>query len=543
MERNRLAENVPPPTTGLQPYAGSFGASELRHLLRRTLFGATNADMAYFSGKSVTQVVSELLNPTAPLPAPPVKEYVVAASTLVPDTNIAAGTTWVGDLNNDGTIASYRRASFKKWWVENLVNQDRSIREKMTLFWHNHFATEMNDVSNAQYIYKHHNLLRTSALGNFKTLTKNVTLDPAMLVYLNGQLNTAAAPDENYAREIQELFCCGKGPDSLYSEADVKAAAKVLTGWRNNATTLSAYFTASRHDATNKTFSSFYNNTVITGRNSATGGEQELDDLLNMIFANQEVAKYMCRRLYRWFVYYDIDDTVEQNIITPLANLFRSSNYEIMPVLDKLLKSEHFFDALSSGCVIKSPAELVIGFCRESEITFQPDTDYVTNYGFYNYMVSWLSNMQQNIGDPPDVSGWKAYYQEPQFNEIWINSDTLPKRNQFTDTMIVSGYTFNSKKIQLDPLAYAKTFSNPGDPNTFIAELTERLLGLDISATSKAQLKKDILLNGQSLDIYWTQAWDLYISTPTNAANTTSVRTKIRDLIKYLMNLAEYQLA
>lgn len=543
MEKNRFTEYTPPPTTGLQPYTGSFGAPELRHLLRRTLFGATKADMAYFSGKSVTQVVSELLNPTAPLPAPPVKEYVVAATTLVPDNNIVAGTTWVGDINNDGTIASYRRASFKKWWVGNLVNQDRSIREKMTLFWHNHFATEMNDVSHAQYIYKHHHLLRTSALGNFKTLTKNMTLDPGMLVYLNGQYNTLTAPDENYAREIQELFCCGKGPDSLYTEADVKAAAKVLTGWRNNATTLSSYFTASRHDATNKTFSSFYNNTVITGRNTATGGEQELDDLLNMIFANQEVAKYMCRRLYRWFVYYDIDDTVEQNVITPLANVFRSSNYEILPALDMLLKSEHFFDVLSRGCVIKSPTELVIGFCRESEIVFQPDTDYVTNYGFYNYMVSWLSNMQQNIGDPPDVSGWKAYYQEPQFNEIWINSDTLPKRNQFTDTMLVSGYTFSSKKIQLDPLVYAKTFSNPGDPNAFIAELTERLLGLDISAASKAQLKKDILLNGQSLDIYWTQAWDLYISTPTNAANTTSVRTKIRDLVKYLMNLAEYQLA
>jgi uncharacterized protein (DUF1800 family) len=542
MERNRFTEFTPPPTTGLQPFTGSLGAAELRHLLRRTLFGATKADMAYFSGKSVTQVVNELLNPAAPLPAPPVKEYVVAATTLVPDTNIAAGTTWVGDINNDGTIASYRRASFKKWWVGNLVNQDRSIREKMTLFWHNHFATEMNDVSNAQYIYKHHHLLRTSALGNFKTLTKNVTLDPAMLVYLNGQLNTAAAPDENYAREIQELFCCGKGPDSLYTEADVKAAARVLTGWRNNATTLSSYFTASRHDATNKTFSSFYNNTVITGRNSAAAGEQELDDLLNMIFATQEVAKYMCRRLYRWFVYYDIDDTVEQNIITPLASLFRSSNYEILPVLDKLLKSEHFFDVLSRGCVIKSPAELVIGFCRESEIVFQPDTDYFTNYGFYNYIVSWMNNMQQSIGDPPDVSGWKAYYQEPQFNEIWINSDTLPKRNQFTDTMVVSGYTFNSKKIQFDPLAYARTFSNPSDPNAFISELTERLLGLDISAASKAQLKKDILLNGQSLDIYWTQAWDLYISTPTNAANTTSVRNKIRDLVKYLMNLAEYQL-
>jgi hypothetical protein len=159
MERNRFTEYTPPPTTGLQPYTGSFGAPELRHLLRRTLFGATKADMAHFSGKSVTQVVNELLNPTAPLPAPPVKEYVVSATTLVPDNNIVAGTTWVGDINNDGTIASYRRASFKKWWVGNLINQDRSIREKMTLFWHNHFATETNDISNAQYVYKHHHLM------------------------------------------------------------------------------------------------------------------------------------------------------------------------------------------------------------------------------------------------------------------------------------------------------------------------------------------------------------------------------------------------
>ena len=543
MEKSRFTEFTPPPTTGLQPYTGSFGNPELRHLLRRTLFGVTKSDMAYFSGKSMVQVVDELLNPTAPLPAPPVKEYVVAATTLVPDNNIAAGSTWVGDINNDGTIASYRRASFKKWWVGNLINQDRSILEKMTLFWHNHFATETNDIGNAQYVYKHHNLLRTSALGNFKTLTRNITFDPAMLVYLNGQYNTAAAPDENYAREIQELFCCGKGPDSLYTEADVKAAAKVFTGWLNNATTLTPYFTASRHDATNKTFSAFYNNTVITGRNTAAGATQEIDDFLNMIFANPEVAKYMCRRLYRWFVYYDIDDTVEQNVITPLANLLRSNNYEIKPVLDVLLKSEHFFDVLSRGCIIKSPIDLVIGFCRESEIVFQPDTDYFTNYGFYNYMVSWLSNMQQNIGDPPDVSGWKAYYQEPQFYEVWINSDTLPKRNQFTDTMLVSGYTYNSKKIIFDPLEYAKTFAAPGDPNAFIAELTIRLLGLDISAASKAQLKKDILLSGQSTDIYWTQAWDLYISTPTNTANTTTVRTKIRDLVKYLMNLAEYQLA
>ena len=149
-----------------------------------------------------------------------------------------------------------------------MINQDRSIREKMLLFWHNHFATETVDVGNGNLLYKHVNLMRTSALGNFKQLVRDITLDPAMLVYLNGRFNTATAPDENYGRELQELFTIGKESNPNYTEADVKAAAKVLTGWRvdTNLNTFPSYFTSSRHDSTNKVFSSFYNNTVITGR-------------------------------------------------------------------------------------------------------------------------------------------------------------------------------------------------------------------------------------------------------------------------------------
>ncbi|MDO9157638.1 MAG: DUF1800 family protein, partial [Sediminibacterium sp.] len=198
---------------------------------------------------------------------------------------------------------------------------------------------------------------------------------------------------------------------------------------------------------------------------------------------------------------------------------------------------------LSRGCQIKSPVDLVVGMCREFSIQFPPSSDFVTNYAHWNYMVTWVSNMQQNIGDPPDVSGWKAYYQEPQFYQIWINSDTLPKRNQFTDTMIVSGYSFGGKRIQIDGIAVARTLSNPADPNVLINELTAHLFRLDISDASKAQLKRDILLSGQSSDHYWTDAWNLFISTPSNTANATTVRNKVRDLIKYLMNLAEYQLA
>lgn len=531
-----------PPNSGLTVYSGNWTEQERIHLLKRALFGVKRADLDYFKNKTMAETVDELLNPVSPLPDPPVKEY-ATGNAAVPDTQIAAGTTWVNDPSADGTIASLRRASFKKWWMGVMIQQDRSIREKMTLFWHNHFSTETNDVGNAQYVYKHHHLLRTNALGNFKSLTKAITTDPAMLVYLNGQLNSKTAADENYGRELQELFCCGKGPDSLYTEADVKAAAKVLTGWRNNATAIASYFDPNRHDTTNKSFSAFYNNTVIQGRAGSTAGELELDDLLNMIFAVDEVAKYICRRLYRWFVYYDIDTTVEANVIVPMAKLLRDAQYEIKPVISALLKSEHFYDTLSRGCMIKSPVDLVVGMCRELNTAFQPEADYLTNYGFYNYLVNWIASMQQNIGDPPDVSGWKAYYQEPQFYEIWINSDTLPKRNQFTDLMMVNGYTFNGKKLQIDGAEFAKTLSDPGNPNQLIDDLTALMYRITISPSSKAQLKKDILLSGQLNDQYWTDAWNTFITTPGNASNTTSVKNKIRDLIKYLMNLAEYQLS
>ena len=528
--------------SGLNPYAGPWTENEVIHLLKRTMFGSSKADIDYFKSRTLNQAIDELINPVAPLPAPPVKEYDTSGATI-PDTNIALGTTWVNDNNNDGTITSRRRASFKKWWTGLMINQDRSVREKMNLFWHNHFSSESNEVGNSQYVYKHHNLLRTSALGNFKTLVRAITLDPAMLVYLNGQLNTSTAPDENYGRELQELFCCGKGPGSQFTEPDVKEVAKVLTGWRNDAAANASYFTISRHNTANKQFSAFYNNTIIAGRTGATAGDLELDDLLTMIFNTQEVAKHICRKLYKWFVYYDIDTNVETNVIEPLANIFRINNYEIKPVLSALLKSEHFFDVLNQGCQIKSPVDLTVGFCREMNLVFPASADYISNYGHWNYMYNFAAVLQQAIGDPPDVSGWKAYYQVPQFYEIWVNSDTLPRRNQFTDTLLLSGYTFNSIKVQADSSELAKKMSNPGNPNTLIDDFLKIFYRMPLSAASKTQIKTDILLGGQSLDYYWTDAWNLFISNPGNTANTTTVKNRLRDLVKYLMNLAEYQLA
>jgi hypothetical protein len=148
-----------------------------------------------------------------------------------------------------------------------------------------------------------------------------------------------------------------------------------------------------------------------------------------------------------------------------------------------------------------------------------------------------------NLGDPPDVAGWKPYYQEPGFYQIWINSDTYPKRNQFTDQMIGNGYTFNSKKAAIDAVAFAKSLSSPHDPNLLISETIEILYRVPLSQATRDQLKKDILLSGQTSDHYWTDAWTAYIASPTNTALFNVVNDRLKTLLKYLMNLAEYHLS
>lgn len=535
--------------SGINEYTGTWATNEVIHLLRRTMFGAKKADVDFFKTMTMSQAVDTLLN--VPLgqftPPPPVKTYANSVDPADPDNAIAAGQTWVNINTNDGSVDSNRTSSFRNWWMGQMVNQDRNILEKMTLFWHNHFATETDSIGRAIWCYQNNAVLRKNALGNFKQFVKEVTINTGMLRYQNGYLNTNTAPDENYGRELQELFVVGKGADNAtqgYAEADVKAAAKVLTGWQINGNTNTAVFTSSRHDSTNKQFSAFYNNMVITGRTGATAGDLELNDLLTMLLSINDPSLHICRKLYRWFVYYEIDAATEANVIAPLAQIFRTSNYEIKPVLATLLKSEHFFDVLNQGCQIKSPVDVLVGTCREFGVIF-PDavTDYTGAYNMWLILNLLGFTFQQYIGDPPNVAGWPAYYQQPQFYEIWINADTFPKRNQFTDVMLNGGYTRSGKNIKIDPTIFAKSMPNPGDPNALISDSITYLFRLPLTQASKDQLKRDVLLGGQTSDFYWTNAWTAWIANPNDTVNANIVKTKLRDLYMYLLKLAEYQLA
>jgi uncharacterized protein (DUF1800 family) len=521
--------------TGLQKYAGSWTRNEVQHLLKRVLFGSTKKDIDQFTAAGLNATLDAILDYSSNLPAPPLNEY---NSTNLTDPAVPAGTTWVNHPTNDGTINSARRTSFKKWWMGQMINQESNIREKMTLFWANHFGTEANDIGNGVWVYNHHSLLRRYAVGNFKQLIKEVTIDPGMLRYLNGYVNTANAPDENYARELQELFTLGKGSLVQYTEEDVRTAARVLTGWRINSN-FQSYFDPARHDSKLKVFSSYYGGKQITGKTGAAGSD-ETNELIDMIFQQEEVSKYICRKLYRWFVYYKIDTAAEQNVIEPLAKIFRDNNYEIKPVLRALFESQHFYDTLNQGCFIKSPIDYVVSCLREFGVVF-PST-FTHQYIMWNYIRNWCTNMTQDLAEPPNVSGWPAYYQEPQFHEIWINSDTLPKRNRFTDTMVTTGYSNSGQKILIDAVGFAKQMNNPNDPNKLIDEILAVIYRVPLSATLKQNIKQQILLSNQSSDHYWTDEWNAYIQNP-SAGNFNLVNSRLRSLLQYFMNLPEYQLS
>lgn len=517
--------------SGLAPYAGTWTINEVTHLLKRTMFGAKKTDIDYFLTLSPDAAIDELLN-NITVPSPPVRDYGLiqdADGMLYDDLGVVQGQTWVNDPNMASNpearsqINDRRVDSLRKWWAGLIINQGRSIQEKMVLFWHHHFSVQQQEVENAQFLYRHHNLLRSHVLGNFKTLVREVTIDPAMLIHLNNYLNSKQAPDENYAREMQELFTIGKGNDSLYTEDDVIAAARVLTGWRITDDPLGPYFESGSHDTGSKTFSAFYNNTTISG---GTNGDQELDALVNMIFNTTEASRFICRKLYKWFVYYEIDDDTEANVIAPMATILKSNNYDIKQALSALLKSEHFFDPFNQACYIKSPFDMIAGTLREFNVSFPPYTDYATGYPLFFSLYGNAANMQQDLFQPPDVSGWPSYYQEPMHYELWVNSNSLPKRADFTDGLI------NDSVI--DTRAFAAYSSNPANPDQLINDVTALLLRYPLSVNSKNYVKRRFLLNNTTDDTIWTNAW--------NSNNNTVINTSLQEMFKFLMNLPEFHL-
>lgn len=546
--RARRPENMPSPTASLDPYTGPWTKREAIHLLRRLTFGAKKKDVDKILAQGMQTALQNLLVVDA-TPAPPLNVYSTAQK---PDPDVLFGKTWVNAPINAALPPEYyqsRTDTLKAWWVGNLINQNTNITEKMTLFWHNHFAVEADVVDIAQGMHQYYQLLRENCLGNFKTLAKLISVNPAMLRYLNGYLSNKSAPDENYARELQELFTIGKGPDSKYTEDDVKAAAKILTGYRINPLVmpLAYYFDFTQHDTSNKQFSAFYGNKVITGKFFGAG-EQELDELITMLFDNIETSRHICRKLYRFFVYYEIDNQIEQDVIIPLADYLKQQNFDIKKVLEKLFSSQHFYDIANIGCVIKDPLDYSVGMCREFDIAF-PTPVPMNDASLINQYLSWggitaLSAYQGlNIADPPLVAGWQAWYQQPQYHEIWINADSLANKNSVAEGITSpNGIQILNIVLKMDPTLFAAQMPNPGSASDLVRNSVSYLYNYDLSNKSYDYFKTN-LIAGYPDDSYWTTAWLAFAANPNDAVLRNAVTTRLNALYREIISQAEYHLS
>jgi len=530
-------------STDLEKYAGPWGAKQARHLLSRTMFGVKKAELELLKNMTMEEAVDALVQ-ASPLPEPPVNDY--QGLNGASDPYAGLGESWI-NTPHGREKEGLRVVSLKCWLIKNMLNQQTTIHEKMMLFWSNLLVTKVWDVYAAKASYRYYKMIYRNALGNYKTFIKELTLDPSMLNFLNGAKNTKDAPDENYARELQELFCVGKGPDSKYTESDVQEAARVLTGWRIDWTAYdtgdqyTTYFDHFKHDRFNKNFSAFYNHTLIEGK-SLGDGRYELDDLLDMVFDNEETSKYVCRRIYSFFVYNEISEAVEENVIEPLAEIFRNNNFEIQPVLKALFKSEHFYDENNIGVLIKSPADHLFGLWRTLGVTSSGDGNLVKDYEKHRAMLWHMASMGMEIADPPNVAGWTPYYQAPQFDKAWITTTAITKRAVTTDSLLYWGYwVAPNRQIAVDIIGFVKTLDNPEDPTLLIREAALLFLGIEISDDAVNSLKS-VLLSGQLTDNNWTNAWNDYLANPTDSSKKAVVENRLRWTFQRLFQLGEYHL-
>jgi hypothetical protein len=513
-------ERVNPITSGLAAYTGSWTTTEAVHLLRRTGFGFKKTEVDTLVGLSVNSAIDLVLNIDTTPPAPPVNFY----NNDEPDENgLPYGADWTNDpfvgteIGNDTN--NQRTDGLSSWSLGLALNQDITIREKMTLFWY-HFipidfyqiaqsSNEFCNTNSARICYSYMKMFRDNATGNFKSLIRNMATQPAMMFYLNNQANTKTAPDENFAREIMELFTLGKDISNVYSEADVVQAAKVLTGWR------------------------------VQGLNTTSPTTNFVVNL----------HEYICRRLYRFFVYYDIDANIEANIIVPLAQFFVANNWNMLPVLEKLFKSEHFFDMANRGVYIKAPLDIIVGTMRTFNINYNVSdpTNHDAQYELWKNFNEALYGMQQAMGSIPNVAGWQAFYQKPSFHEYWINSNSIQRRYGLVENMF-SGFDMTKNglttRIEVDIIWFVRQFPNAIclDPNSLVSECIKYLLPIDLSLDQKNIIKAQSLLSGQSTDYYWTNAWAAYTSNPSDVTNETIVKTRLRSLLLTIVEYAEYQL-
>jgi uncharacterized protein (DUF1800 family) len=400
-----LATGWPPPTpqhtaakkwaptikvrSGL-PTAKSWDADMAAHLLRRAGFGGTPAQVQFLAGMSREQAVEYLIN------------FDEIAFEPIP---ISVTPQWIprpgkGEENTapfQQRVMARQRADMQQmqsiiaWWIRMMAESPRPLQEKLTLFWHGHFTSGFREVKSSRAMYLQNQLFRERGEGNLRDLLIAVTHDPAMIMYLNTNQNRKGSPNENYARELMELFTMGAGH---YSEKDIKEAARALTGIGIDPEKGEAAFHPRQHDDGVKT---------ILGRSGNFGA----DHVVDIILAQPATAEHIARRMWTFFGY----ENPEDRVVRALAQVLRDSQYEIKPLLKAMFMCDAFYGDKARFTHVKSPAELLIGTLRTLEIA--PMDTVGMNHA--------MRSMGQQLFQPPNVKGWDGGFS-------WITTSTLYNR-------------------------------------------------------------------------------------------------------------------
>jgi uncharacterized protein (DUF1800 family) len=376
-----------------------LGFDDARHLLARTGFAAAPADIEFFARLTREQAVDRLLPRTASPRVTPPPAWV--HEPVTPFSRVRAMSTEERQAWQRNNVA--RGLDLRGWWLQEMVATPSPLTEKMVLFWHNHFVSSQQKVRQPQYLYRQNVLLREHALGNFGAFLHAIARDPAMVIYLDSASNRKGQPNENFAREVMELFTLGEGH---YTERDIKEAARAFTGWSIDGETGEFLFRAGAHDDGVKS---------VLGRIGNLDG----DDVLDILLAQPQTAQFIVRKLWREFVSTgESADTADAGEVARIAGVFRDSQYDIRAALHALFISDAFYAPRHRATLVKSPVDLVVGTLRQFQ--FAP--------GDVRPLSLVVAQLGQNLFAPPNVKGWPG-------GKAWINSTTLLARKQFLERL------------------------------------------------------------------------------------------------------------
>ncbi len=540
----------------LDQYTEPLGLRKAKHLLRRTSFNYTKETLLQFASLTPEEAFNQLIitqNNTWTEPYDPRPEG-------APDGN------WTSSTEHPNTFDGHfrKRRVITSWWWYNGMLQN-SLLQKMTFFLHTSFTVSKDGGAGlSTHFFDHLRLLEKYALGNLKTLSKKITFDNAMLDYLDNTQNNANNPNENYAREFLELFTIlkaeqiGSGDYTNYTELDVQQAAKIFSGIKTQTdrslldpeTSLPiGRIDKNRHDEKDKTFSHAFDDTVIIGRDTEIGIVDELSDFVEMVFAKEATAISFIRKLYRYFVKSEWSETIEENVIKPLAIELKDNDYEILPILKKLLTSKHFYDLDDAvdndniiGSIIKSPLQLlneVISFFK-MEIP-DPVTEVEDFYHFFNFVHNiYLAAGGMVLWSPDSVAGYPAHYQSPDFDRHWFSSNTVLARYKLIESLLTgrNKIRFNNNiRTEINIVSFIENnITNPSLAKELITEIASFLYPEEISEERVLYFAQN-LLEGFP-DYYWTNAWLQY----TGSGDDTIVKTRLHALIIQMINAPEFQL-